>query len=122
MSGFSRLSVRCAPLLVALAATGCAHPHPAPRPLEVERVGGLAGFGGPGSRLRSHGQIDLSTLSSSDQQAIESLFSRPPADPPHPDEFRYRLTRRTDQGPQTIEVPETRVPDPVRSAVKDDVR
>ena len=91
------------------------------RPLEVERLGGLAGFGTAGSRLRSRGQLDVSTLSAEDRQALELLFSRPPANPLRPDEFRYRLTRSLDHGPESVEVPESQVPAAVRSAVKDEI-
>jgi hypothetical protein len=109
-------------LLVALAtvlSTGCTH-TPA-RSLKIERLGGLAGFGAPGSRLRSQGEIDLATLPPADRQAIESLFASPPQAPPRPDELRYRLTRPGRQGPQSIEVPEDRLPESVRSAVKEEV-
>lgn len=112
-------------LLVALstaAASSCAHGPNAPQHLEIERLGGVAGFGGPGSHLQSHGEIDLATLSPADRRTIESLFSNPPTDPPHPDELRYRLSRPIPQGVQTVEVPEDRVPDKVKSAVKDQLR
>ena len=84
-------------------------------------MGGLAGFGTAGSHLRSRGQLDVSTLSAEDRQAVELLFSKPPANPLRPDEFRYRLTRRIDRGPETVEVPESQVPAAVRSAVKDEI-
>ena len=105
-----------------LAGNACAHHHTDAHPLEVERVGGIAGFGAPGSRLQSRGQVDVSTLSAADREVVSSLFSNPGGGATHPDELRYRLTRWTAAGPQTIEVPEDRVPPAVRSAVHDELR
>ncbi len=88
--------------------------------LHVERVGGFAGFGGSGGRLRSQGEVAASALSAKDQQAVHALFTQPfAAAPSHPDGFRYRLTRQTPQGPQSVEVPEAHVPEAVRAVVKD---
>ena len=102
--------------------SGCAHNQSATHPIEVERLGGLAGYGAAGSRLRSHGQVDVSALSPEDRRAIDALFSGPPASPPRPDELRYKLTRWTDQGPQSVDVTEDQVPPAVRSAVKDELQ
>jgi hypothetical protein len=89
--------------------------------LNIERVGGLAGFGLPGSRLKSKGDVPLSELSPSDRRALDALFeSKAKAVSPMPDCFRYRITRQTPQGPQTIEVPEDLVPLVLRNCVKDD--
>jgi hypothetical protein len=108
--------------LAILVGSTCAHKRDAAHPLEIERLGGLAGLGTPGSRLRSHGEVDMSTLSASDRQVVESLFASPPTTPLRPDEFRYRLTRWTDKGPESVEVPESQVPGAVTSAVRDDLR
>lgn len=122
----SRLS-RLRPLgllaaLTVLVGNNCAHKRDGGHPLEIERLGGLTGVGTAGSRLRSHGEVDLSTLSAGDRQIVESLFSNPPATPARPDEFRYRLTRWTDKGPVSVEVRESQLPEAVISAVKDDLR
>jgi hypothetical protein len=91
--------------------------------LDVERLGGFAGFGTPGSHLRSLGQIDGSKLSPEDRQAVETLFTHPPpASAQKADGFRYKLTRQTDKGSQSVEVPEEHVPMAVRSSVKDELR
>ncbi|HXJ22866.1 MAG TPA: protealysin inhibitor emfourin [Polyangia bacterium] len=106
--------------LWSLAGSSCAHNPSAAHPLEVERLGGLAGYGG--SRLRSRGQIDVSTLSAEDRQTVESLFSVRPGGTARPDEFRYKLTRWTSNGPQTVEVTEDQVPAAVRSVVRDQLQ
>jgi hypothetical protein len=88
--------------------------------VEVERVGGFAGFGGPGSRLHSRGTVDTAALAGADRDAVEKLFARAsPAPAITPDAFLYRLTRQTEGGPQTIEVAEQHVPEALRSVVKD---
>jgi hypothetical protein len=88
--------------------------------LDIERVGGMAGFGGP--NLKSTGQIASAKLAPADRAAVEALFANPPAEAAGPDEFSYRLTRQTPSGPETIQVPERHVPAAVRSTVKDELR
>lgn len=90
--------------------------------LTIERIGGLGGFGLPGSRLRSHGQLAVSDLSAEDKGAVDKLFEGggSPADSKNPHGFRYRITRETASGPQTVEAPETEVPAALSSAVKDE--
>src|SRR5215470_8412156 len=84
--------------------------------LQIERVGGLAGFGGP--HLKSRGELSLA-----DRQAIEDLFNDPrkaaPAQRGEADAFRYRITRQTAAGPQTIELPGNAVPAALKDSVRD---
>jgi hypothetical protein len=91
--------------------------------LQVERIGGLPGFGGARSHLRSRGEVELSDLSAADQQAVESLFQLP--DKPRPsqmrDGFQYRITRNTAKGIETIVVPEEALPSTLRGCVKDEI-
>jgi len=91
--------------------------------LHVERIGGLAGFGGARSHLRSRGEVDLEMLSAEDQRAVESLFlSRGSAEPSQVrDGFVYRIARTTPGGVETIEVPEDVVPAAIRQCVKDEL-
>jgi emfourin len=89
--------------------------------LEVERLGGFAGFGSPGSHLRSRGRIDTDDLVPADRKTVNALFDAPPGGANPPDAFRYRLTRQTAHGPQTVEVPEQHVPVAVRAIVKDEL-
>jgi hypothetical protein len=84
--------------------------------LKIERVGGIAGFGGP--HLKSRGEVALSDLSSADRKTVESLFAGPNTPGPRrgeADAFSYRITR----GEKTIEVPEHAVPPTIRNSVKD---
>jgi hypothetical protein len=91
--------------------------------LHVERVGGLAGFGGAGSHIRSHGEVDTSGLCAAEQQAIEALFhSHRKAKPSQArDAFRYRISRMTPAGVETVEVPEQIVPPALSQCVKDEL-
>jgi len=90
--------------------------------LHIEKLGGLAGFGGVHARIRSRGQIDTAALSATDQKAVDSLFQTlGPSEPPKgADGFRFRISRTTAVGTETIEVPETHVPAPLASCVKDE--
>jgi hypothetical protein len=88
----------------------------------VEKLGGLAGIGLPGARIRSRGQIEASKLTASERTILDGLFERPPAAPAQArDAFRYRLTRQTDKGLQTVEVHEDAVPEALRACVVDEL-
>ena len=90
---------------------------------QIEKLGGLANFGGARSRIRSLGRFDTSSLSASEQKALEALFhkSAKAAKPKGADGFRYRITRSTLAGTETIEVPESQVHPAVASCVKDEL-
>jgi hypothetical protein len=90
--------------------------------LHVEKLGGLAGFGGPRARIRSRGQVDTSALSAGDRKAVDALFqSRGVSEPSKgADEFRFRISRTTAAGTETIEAPETHVPAALASCVRDE--
>lgn len=92
--------------------------------LEIERFGGLAGFGGPLSRVRSIGHLSVDALTGDDRHAVERLFAeaRDPTEQPRPDEFRYRITRKTDTGSLSIEVPAHRVPRFIEQSIHDELR
>lgn len=91
--------------------------------LHIEKLGGLANFGGARARIRSLGQLDTAALSSADQRAVEKLFQSPsPASAPHAaDGFRFRLSRTTAAGTETVEAPESRVPMALAVCVKDEL-
>ena len=85
----------------------------------VERVGGFAGFGGPGSHLKSAGEVAMSALSAADRKAIEAMFRGPArAGAAKPDAFVYRITRRVSGAVKTIEVGEEHVPAVLRKCVR----
>jgi hypothetical protein len=88
--------------------------------LLVERVGGLAGFGGPGSHLSSKGGLLMSELNPEEKDAVERLFAGAKSSvKPTPDAFRYRLTRKIGNRSRTVEVAEEDVPLSIRKCVKD---
>jgi hypothetical protein len=92
--------------------------------LEIERLGGLGGFGGGLTpRVRSVGKVSLDALSDQDRGVVSKLFAAGGAPPKagSPDEFRYRLTRTTDQGTQTIEAPAHAIPAAVEQSVRDEL-
>jgi len=93
--------------------------------LHVERIGGLAAFGTAHSRVRSHGEIEIAALSPTDQQAVEGLFQSQSKGKEKSsqarDAFRYRITRKTPQGVETIEAPEEAVPEALSQCVKDEL-
>src|SRR5437868_3840860 len=95
----------------------------AERILKVERLGGLAGFGGAKSHLRSQGQVNLAALSAADQKTVEALFQSRGADTaPMPDAFRYKISRTTSSGTEAIEVPEHLLPSVITQSVKDELK
>lgn len=90
----------------------------------VERFGGLAGFGSSLSHLRSRGTLKLDALSPRDRKAIDGLFQASPmpkATHFERDALRYRITRETSAGSESIEVPEQMVPESIRSTVRDEL-
>lgn len=89
--------------------------------LAIERLGGLAGFGGRGGRLRSQGTVDIQSLSPADQETVRQLFEGggPPPAPQGADAFRYRITRQTPQGPQSVEAPHEALPQALIASVRD---
>lgn len=89
--------------------------------LRIEKLGGLAGFGLSASHIRSEGTSLLSALSPTDRAIMESLFEghRPAAAAGGIDAFRYRITRETPHGPQTIEVHGDDLPEMVKRSVTD---
>jgi hypothetical protein len=90
--------------------------------LKIERIGGLAGFGVPGSRVKSSGEQAVSALSADDQASVEALFQNPKRQQGsglERDAFRYRITRTKGGKDQTVEVPESAVPSALKACVSD---
>jgi len=91
--------------------------------LEIERLGGLAGFGGQNSRLRSSGEIDMDALSNEDKKTVEELFlsKGKPDGNSTADAFRYRISRVTSKGVESVEAAEEKIPNAIRQCVKDKI-
>ena len=91
--------------------------------LHVEKLGGLANFGGSRARIRSRGQLDTTALSEKDLHAVDSLFHNPSASatPAGADGFRFRISRTTAAGTETVEAHEARVPAALASCVTDEL-
>ncbi|MBS0562922.1 MAG: hypothetical protein JSR87_00065 [Proteobacteria bacterium] len=89
--------------------------------IDVERIGGLAGFGGPGARIRSRGTLPLSALSRADRATLDRLLGQAGPAPPMPDEFLYRITRQVGARVLSVEVAESEVPAVLRACVRDEL-
>jgi hypothetical protein len=91
--------------------------------LHIEKLGGLANFGGARARIRSRGQIDTAALSPADQKAVDELFraGSTSRSAKGADSFRFRITRTTAAGTETVEAPESHVPAALASSVKDEL-
>lgn len=91
--------------------------------IEIERLGGFAGFGQTGSHLRSRGELRSDQLSSSERKAVDAIFDQAASTPAaaRPDAFRYRLTRQGPAGAQTVEVAEEQVPATLQRCIKDEL-
>ncbi len=79
--------------------------------VNVERLGGLAGFGGARSRLKSGGHVQLDTLSAADRDRLKRLFDC--GQKPHTpvtDGFTYRITLTGSAGVKVVELAEAQVP------------
>ena len=90
--------------------------------MKIERIGGFAGFGLPGSKLQSSGEQDMSALSAADQAAVKALFegrARGREAGEERDTFRYRITLEKEGKKQTVEVPESAVPPALKTCVTD---
>jgi hypothetical protein len=91
--------------------------------LKIERIGGLAGFGGEKSRLKSDGEMPFAALSPADQKAVEAMFetqdNSKAGQSKMRDGFSYRVTREGEAAGKTILVPEDKMPAALIACVKD---
>jgi hypothetical protein len=90
--------------------------------VKIEKIGGLAGFGLPGSRIKSSGETAISALSPADQAWVEALFQKQPRSQEagnERDTHCYRITRTENGHDQTVEVPEAMVPHSLKACVTD---
>lgn len=90
--------------------------------LEIERLGGLAGMGLPGSRIRSRAMVHASEMSDAEKKSVSALFERKGGAPEtQPDAFRYRLTLHSPRGNRQVEVGEGDVMASLRDRVQDEL-
>ena len=91
--------------------------------LTIERVSGLAGFGGPSAKIRGRGRVDLDQLPAGDRAAVDALFTRDRrvSPPQRPDAFGYRISRGSGPDAEAVEVPEDELPASVTKAVTDEL-
>jgi hypothetical protein len=84
--------------------------------LTIERRGGFAG-------LKGRGVVEVDSLDAADHAKIDELFKTKGKLPASPgaDRYIYTVTRETDSGKKTIEIPEHLVPRSVSKAVKDEL-
>jgi hypothetical protein len=90
--------------------------------LKIERIGGLAGFGLPGSKLQSSGEQAMSALTIADQAVVDELFRNPArreGAAAERDAFRYRISRIKNGQSETIDVSESAVPAALKACVSD---
>ena len=89
--------------------------------LKIERLGGFAGFGS--KNLQSIGEIDFDKLSKEDKKTVEDLFkSHGKAETSRgADGFRYKISRTTSAGTETIEASEEKIPGAIKKCVKDEI-
>ncbi|MFM7315450.1 MAG: protealysin inhibitor emfourin [bacterium] len=88
----------------------------------VEKLGGLAGFGGPLSRVKSVGQMDESALDEPVRQFLRDRFASTSSTETmgRPDEFQYKITLETSGVEKTIILPESQTPLVIRQSVRDE--
>ena len=90
--------------------------------IEVERLGGLAGYGMPGARLRSRGHFMAHRLSPADQATLREIFLHPlQASAQARDAFRCSLTRQRDNRQHTVVVAEEAVPESILDCLRDEI-
>ena len=98
--------------------------HPDDR-LEIERLGGLAGMGLPGSHIRSRAVVEGRALSAEESQSVAALFANPStasaAETTGADGFRYKLTLHRRDDCQKIEVSEAALLLSLQQRVQDEL-
>ena len=93
--------------------------------LEIERLGGFAGMGLPGSHIRSRAVLRGSELSDEERRSVDDLFKTRTgaAPPPHAgaDAFRYRLKLDAGDSHSEIEVGEADLLASLQERVQDEL-
>ncbi|HZV54809.1 MAG TPA: protealysin inhibitor emfourin [Rhodocyclaceae bacterium] len=90
--------------------------------LEIEKLGGFAGFGQPGSRLRCRAVVTGVELTDEERGTIAALFASPGHAPGvGADAFRYRLTLSCGADCRKIEVGEDDLPASLQTRLQDEL-
>lgn len=93
--------------------------------LEIERLGGFAGIGGPGSHMRSRAVVRGSELSDEERKSVHALFKARTGVAPPPqtgaDRFRYRLKLDAGGSHSEIEVGEADLLASLQERVQDEL-
>lgn len=90
--------------------------------IDVERLGGLAGYGMPGGHLRSRCHVMAQGLSLADQVMLRDIFLHPvEALVQTRDAFRYSLTRQRHNRLHTVVVAEAAVPESILNCLRDEL-
>ena len=92
--------------------------------VQIERFGGFAGIGAPGSHVRSRALLKGSELSARERDSVTALFARGAgsvAPAPRPDAFRYHVTLFASGGRREIEVGEGELLESLQARVHDEL-
>lgn len=98
--------------------------HPGDR-IELERLGGLGGFGLPGSHIRSRAVFSADQLHEDERRLLATLLdaggSSASPTPGAADAFRCRVTIERAGRRQVIEVPESALPARLTAQIRDEL-
>jgi hypothetical protein len=92
--------------------------------IEIQKLGGLAGIGLPGSRIRSQVELRGSDLSPEERSSIEKLFEPKAADgggPPAADPFRFQITLNSGRSRHEIVVGQADLLESLQARVHDEL-
>src|SRR5262245_17709517 len=91
--------------------------------VQIERLGGLAGIGSPGSQIRSQALLKGSELSARERESVTALFALKAGSTPvlRPDAFRYHVTLFAAGGQREVEVGESDLPQSLKARVRDEL-
>jgi len=94
--------------------------------LEIERLGGFAGIGLPGSHIRSRALLAGSDLSAEERASVDALFhaqsgAHHSSSQPGADRFRYRLTLQSGDSHREIEVGEADLMESLQGRLQDEL-
>lgn len=92
--------------------------------IEIERFGGLAGVGLPGSRIRSRVLLRGSDLSDAERASIEKAFNKRAAgddNPTNADAFRYHITIHNEGGSEELDAGPGNLMESLQNRIQDEL-